>query len=145
MTRKLPTFQVFITFYVYSVVFITCICYLYFSCLYIYYLYTVSFTIVNCIVLHSITLVSCLLYLLCHSCMCDVLILTCFHIQLSVDRCWSCEMYVRTYVCMCIYIYMCVCVCKHNKTLNSAYIFTEMSGGQNKLFLLYICIISLEQ
>ena len=36
------------------------------------------FTIGNCIVLHSFTLVSCLLYLLCHSHLCDFLILTSF-------------------------------------------------------------------
>ena len=37
-----------------------------------------SFTDVHCIVLHSFSLVLCLIHFLCDSCLCDVLILTCF-------------------------------------------------------------------
>jgi len=76
--------------------------------LYSLFIHSYCFTTVNCIVLHSLILVSCLL---CHSCLCDVLILTHFHIQLSANRCWSCETY--------IYIYVCVCVCKQKKDIKT--------------------------
>jgi hypothetical protein len=39
--------------------------------LYLLFMHCYCFTYVNCIVLHSFILVSCLLYLLCHSCLCD--------------------------------------------------------------------------
>ena len=62
------------------------------------------FTDVNCILLHSFKLVSCLLHLLCHSCLCEISISTCF--INSADRYWMC-------VCVCVYVCVreCVCVC----------------------------------
>jgi hypothetical protein len=52
------------------------------------------FTIVNRIV----RIIFFLYHSLGHSCLCDILILTHFQLQLSVDRCWSCETHTLVYV-----------------------------------------------
>jgi len=59
-------------------------------------------------VLHSFIPVSCVLYLLCNLCLCDVLILTCFIFKCQLtDIGFMKHTHTHTH----IYIYMCVCVC----------------------------------
>jgi hypothetical protein len=55
------------------------------------------FTIGNCTVLHSFTLISCLLYLLCHSRLCDFFILTCF-----IFNCQLTHVEFVKHVCLCV-------------------------------------------
>jgi hypothetical protein len=67
---------------------------------YLLFIHCYCFTNANCIVLHSFILISCLLYLLRHSCFCDVLILTCF-----IFNCHFTDAGFVKRVCVC------VCVC----------------------------------
>jgi len=50
-------------------------------------------------VLHSFILVSCPLYLSCHSCLCDILILTC-----SMFRCQLIDVEFVKRMCVCMYV-----------------------------------------
>jgi len=69
--------------------------------LYSLFVHCYCFTDVNFTVLHSFTFVPCLLYLLCHSRLCDVLILTClvFNCQLTDIEC-------ETYICLFVWMYV---------------------------------------
>ena len=50
-------------------------------------------------VLHSFILVSCPLYFSCHSCLCDILILTC-----SMFRCQLIDVEFVKRMCVCMYV-----------------------------------------
>ena len=76
--------------------------------MYLLFMYCYCLTLVNCIVLQYVILVSCLIYLLCHSLFCDVLILTCFMFNCQLT-CWICE----TCVCVCVCVCACACVCTY--------------------------------
>jgi len=73
-----------------------------------YYLCTV--TVLYCAA--SFTLVSCLIYLLCHSFLCDVMNLTCFICNCQVTNAGFVKgVCVCVCVCVCVSVCVCVCVC----------------------------------
>ena len=72
---------------------------------YLLFMHCYCFTNANCIVLHSFVRISCLLYLLCHLCFCDILILTCF-----IFNCQFTDVGFVKHVCVCSRARVRVCV-----------------------------------
>jgi len=92
-----------------NVVTITCI----YKNLYFNYIFIICELLLSdccklyCTVLHSVILVSCLMYLLCHSLFCDVLILTCFIRNCHLtDVGFVKRIYVRACVCVCVCFFL---------------------------------------
>jgi hypothetical protein len=125
MTRKLPTFQLFITFYAFSVLFITCICYLYFRCLYSLFIHLLFY---HCKLYCTAFYYSCIMSVI------FVVIRVCVMFWF-----WPVFIFSRHMTDAGAIKLMCVCVNK-TKTLNSAYTFTGMNSGQNIFFYIYIYI-----
>jgi hypothetical protein len=73
-------------------------------------------TEVNFMVMHSFILASCLLYLLCYSCLCDVLILTCFL--------FNCQLTDVGFVKR-----VCVCVCARARERVYMYVYVNLENA----------------